>query len=199
MGDFEKRSNYNKDAGVVQVKIGFEKPVLEVELNEMQEIQRQRVKDVIQAVVPNGVLQGGTYTYSSGIFKIQEVTAIIEGEVIYIPSLQISAGNDDVIYIRVWEKEVTATTVMKAYGNEQGEVIPNYIVDSRVGQETSRRIVLAYDLVKSTELDGVYLKLGKIKSGKFEKEVKEIFKIDENKITVGKTQPDSGWWFEEID
>lgn len=179
MSDFEKRSNYNKDAGVVQVKIGFEKPVLEVELNEMQEIQRQRVKDVIQAVVPNGVLHGGTYTYSNGIFKIQEVTAIIEGEIIYIPSLQISAGNDDIIYIRVWEKEITATTVMKAYGNEQGEVIPNYIVDSRVGQETSRRIVLAYDLVKSTELDGVYLKLGKIKSGEFEKEVKEIFKIDE--------------------
>lgn len=179
MSDFEKRSNYNKDAGVVQVKIGFEKPVLEVELNEMQEIQRQRVKDVIQAVVPNSVLHGGTYTYSSGIFKIQEVTAIIEGEIIYIPSLQISAGNDDIIYIKVWEKEITATTVMKAYGNEQGEVIPNYIVDSRVGQETSRRIVLAYDLVKSTELDGVYLKLGKIKSGKFEKEVKEIFKIDE--------------------
>lgn len=178
MSDFEKRSNYNKDAGVVQVKIGFEKPVLEVELNEMQEIQRQRVKDVIQAVVPNGVLHGGTYTYSNGIFKIQEVTAIIEGEIIYIPSLQISAGNDDIIYIKVWEKEITATTVMKAYGNEQGEVIPNYIVDSRVGQETSRRIVLAYDLVKSTELDGVYLKLGKIKSGKFEKEVKEIFKID---------------------
>lgn len=179
MADFEKRSNYNKDAGVVQVKIGFEKPVLEVELNEMQEIQRQRVKDVIQAVVPNGVLHGGTYTYSNGIFKIQEVTAIIEGEIIYIPSLQISAGNDDIIYIKVWEKEITATTVMKAYGNEQGEVIPNYIVDSRVGQETSRRIVLAYDLVKSTESDGVYLKLGKIKSGKFEKEVKEIFKIDE--------------------
>ena len=179
MGDFEKRSNYNKDAGVVQVKIGFEKPVLEVELNEMQEIQRQRVKDVIQAVVPNGVLHGGTYTYSNGIFKIQEVTAIIEGEIIYIPSLQISAENDDIIYIRVWEKEITATTVMRAYGNEQGEVIPNYIVDRRVGQETSRRIVLAYDLVKSTELDGVYLKLGKIKGGKFEKEVKEIFKIDE--------------------
>lgn len=179
MSDFEKRSNYNKDAGVVQVKIGFEKPVLEVELNEMQEIQRQRVKDVIQAVVPNGVLHGGTYTYSNGIFKIQEVTAIIEGEIIYIPNLQISAGNDDIIYIKVWEKEITATTVMKAYGNEQGEVIPNYIVDSRVGQETSRRIVLAYDLVKSTESDGVYLKLGKIKSGKFEKEVKEIFKIDE--------------------
>lgn len=179
MSDFEKRSNYNKDAGVVQVKIGFEKPVLEVELNEMQEIQRQRVKDVIQAVVPNGVLHGGTYTYSNGIFKIQEVTAIIEGEIIYIPSLQISAGNDDIIYIKVWEKEITATTVMKAYGNEQGEVIPNYIVDSRVGQETSRRIVLAYDLVKSTESDGAYLKLGKIKSGEFEKEVKEIFKIDE--------------------
>ena len=179
MSDFEKRSNYNKDAGVVQVKIGFEKPVLEVELNEMQEIQRQRVKDVIQAVVPNGVLHGGTYTYSNGIFKIQEVTAIIEGEIVYIPSLQISAENDDIIYIKVWEKEITATTVMKAYGNEQGEVIPNYIVDSRVGQETSRRIVLAYDLVKSTESDGAYLKLGKIKSGKFEKEVKEIFKIDE--------------------
>jgi len=179
VSDFEKRSNYNKDAGVVQVKIGFEKPVLEVELNEMQEIQRQRVKDVIQAVVPNGVLHGGTYTYSNGIFKIQEVTVIIEGEIIYIPSLQISAENDDIIYIKVWEKEVTATTVMKAYGNEQGEVIPNYIVDSRVGQETSRRIVLAYDLVKSTESDGAYLKLGKIKSGKFEKEVKEIFKIDE--------------------
>lgn len=179
MSDFEKRSNYNKDAGVVQVKIGFEKPVLEVELNEMQEIQRQRVKDVIQAVVPNSVLHGGTYTYSNGIFKIQEVTAIIEGEIVYIPSLQISAGNDDIIYIRVWEKEITATTVMKAYGNEQGEVIPNYIVDSRVGQETSRRIVLAYDLVKSIESDGAYLKLGKIKSGEFEKEVKEIFKIDE--------------------
>ena len=179
MADFEKRSNYNKDAGVVQVKIGFEKPVLEVELNEMQEIQRQRVKDVIQAVVPNSVLHGGTYTYSNGIFKIQEVTAIIEGEIIYVPSLQISAGNDDIIYIKVWEKEITATTVMKAYGNEQGEVIPNYIVDSRVGQETSRRIVLAYDLVKSTGSDGLYLKLGEIKSGKFEKEVKEIFKIDE--------------------
>ena len=40
---FDKYTNYKENAGVSSVIFGAEKPVLEVEMNEVQEIQKTRM------------------------------------------------------------------------------------------------------------------------------------------------------------
>ena len=45
---FEKYTNYTDNAGVSGVVFGSEKPVLEVELNEMQEIQKTFLRNTIK-------------------------------------------------------------------------------------------------------------------------------------------------------
>jgi len=151
MSNFDRKSNYDKDSGIVEVQIGMEKPVLEVELNELQEIARERVRKVVSSTISDGAFSDTGISYSGGKVKVVNTTFIIDGELIFVDNLELPASNNDEVFIKVWDKQVTGEDILKKYGNEQGEVIPNKIIDERVGKETSRRIVLAYDLVKSLE------------------------------------------------
>ena len=47
MAIFENINPFNKDANFSSIKIGADAPVLEVELNEMQLIQRERLRRTI--------------------------------------------------------------------------------------------------------------------------------------------------------
>ena len=112
------------------------------------------------------------FPYSDGKVKVVDTTFIIDGELIFVDNLELPASNNDEVFIKVWDKQVTGEDILRKYGNEQGEVITNKIIDERVGKETSRRIVLAYDLVKSLEQNEKGLKLGKIVNGNLVLEVK---------------------------
>lgn len=178
MPSFDRKSNYDKDSGIVEVQIGMEKPVLEVELNELQEIARERVKKVVDSVISDGAFSDTGISYSGGKVKVVNTAFIIGGELIFVDNLELPASNNDEVFIKVWDKQVTGEDILKKYGNEQGEVITNKIIDERVGKETSRRIVLAYDLVKSLEQNEKGLKLGKIVNGNLVLEVKIILSLN---------------------
>lgn len=212
MDNFAIFTNYNKDSGIDAVKIGAEKPILEVELNEMQEIQRQKWVNFLSTVYGDGILQKGTITYSNGIFKIENTHLIINGKLIYVSNAQIAASSSDSLYIIVNEKETTYLDGIRKYGNQQEALLNNYIVDSRIGHETSRRIEIIYNLSK-TAGTGYSYKIGNITSGGVlnltakqiynNSDLEEKFNqfqsnLNNNTITVGTVQPMNGWWFKEI-
>ena len=60
---FDKHSNFNKQANFTEVKFGENKPVLEVELNEMQQIQNEARADIIRDTMPSGFVTLGEIDY----------------------------------------------------------------------------------------------------------------------------------------
>lgn len=173
MPDFSLYSNYNKEANFSLIRFGADAPLLETELNEMQEIQRQKIKEVVKRALPNSILEGDL-TYANGTFTIKDAVITVDGEIVYIPSAQLSAVNGDSIYLKVWEKEVNRNSILKKYGYEKGATIPNKMFDARIGEETSRRLVVVYDLVKTQPTSESYLKLGDVVNGSFVQVAPEI-------------------------
>jgi len=179
MPDFSYNSKFNKEANFVSIRFGADAPLLETELNEMQDIQRHRLKSALKAIVQDGLLAGGSLTYDGSKFIIENTDAIIDGEVYHISHLEITVSNGEDVYLKVWEKDISYQSTIKKYGNEQEVTIPNEIFDERVNQETSRRVALVYDLTKVIDDNGKFLKLGRISGGSFIKEVQEIAKLTE--------------------
>ena len=55
MSSFDKYTNYNDQAGVSGVVFGANKSVLEVELNEVQEINKKLLRNMIAKVCGDGI------------------------------------------------------------------------------------------------------------------------------------------------
>lgn len=172
MSEFSKNSNFDNSAGVSQVKYGFERPILEVELNEMQQVLKDKIERLATRSLGNGLCNVGSLSYSAGVLEIENEIAIVEGKLINITKLKLPVVDGDSIFLRVVEKEVDFTATLKKEGNEQEvAVVDNYLMDERYGIETSRRIIEEYNLVKVRAEDGAkYLKLGRVSGGAFQKE-----------------------------
>ncbi len=156
MPDFSQPNKFNKDAAVSSVKFGGDTFVLEVELNEMQEVWREKLRSIFRNYFGDGIFNNGTMTYDSDnmIFVIDDEDACVDGEVIHISNLSISAQEGDNIYLEVWDKEVTFQDTLKKYGNESEIGVTNHLLDERVLEETSRRIVLSYTITKTNGVSG---------------------------------------------
>jgi len=176
MPDFSQNSKFNKYANFSSIKFGADAPLLETELNEMQDIQRERLRSFLKVHVGDGLYGVGTINYSDDLFTIENELALVNGNLITISRLEIEAVEGDSIYLQVKEKEVAYTDVLKKYGNEQEtSTVPNQMYDERVNQETTRRVVETYTLSLTTDdEDSYYLKLGTITGGVFVNEVKSI-------------------------
>ncbi len=174
---FDKYTDYNKELGIKSVQIGFKKPILETEFNEMQEIQIERLQRLVREYMGDGILNKGTMTYSDGLFTVENEMAVVNGEIIKISSLSFNVSNGSNLYLDTWTEEVTFESSLKAEGNTQESTLSNYILDSRIGVETSRRIITAFNLSTVNNVSGhSYLKLGSISSNSFIQEVPIIGK-----------------------
>lgn len=182
MSQFEAKSAFDKESGIEQVKFGERRPVLETELNEMQEIQNHKRKEVIKSLYADGLVEGATISVENGIVTISNATAILEGEIITIDNLSIEASDEETIYLDMWYETLTYNDEIKKQGNQQSnQTIPNKILDHRIGLETSRRIQRQFTLSKTNDKEGhFYLKLGKVVAGNFvkEKEISFLKEID---------------------
>lgn len=170
MAGFDKYSNYNENTSFSSVIFGAEKPVLEVELNELQQIINTTIKRLAgvlgSCVVP---LSNGSISYSSSDKKITISKCVImtdNGLTAYVDYMynSIVAGE---VYFKVQEIDVDSTTIMKKYGNTEGSEVPNTIVDSRVNVETSRRKAVVYTLMNSSSVPAdteteKYVRVGKL-------------------------------------
>lgn len=170
MASFDKYSNYDEKSSFSEVVFGAEKPLLEVELNEMQQIINSKIKRIAgvlgSCIVP---LSNGSISYSSSTKKISISNCVIMTEngltafVDYI-NVAITAGE---VYFKVQETYVDSTSTMKEYGNTDGNDTPNTIIDSRFNVETSRRKAVVYTLMNSGAVPAdtdteKYVRVGKL-------------------------------------
>jgi hypothetical protein len=181
--DFSYGSSYHKEANFSKIKFGADAPLLETELNEMQDIMLQKVRDALKTVLPNSLISG-TIAYSNGSVTVTDATFVVDGDIVFVPTSTIGLLNGESLYLRVFEKEATLSSTLRQYGYESGNQITNNILDTRIGYETSRRAVIAFELVKVTGLTGTYLKLANITNGTFSQDVKKFGNLSTTNDTI---------------
>lgn len=146
MATFKKDYNGSNNAGVKRVKIGEKAPLLEVELNELQvsllEKQSRYLKNFVGSLISDKsaiIIAETTVTIGNCFF-------IVNGEIIKCTGLSCEVPIGATAYLNLREVEVDSTSTLKEEGNEQGRLITNYLVDSRMNVETSHRIIISYNL-----------------------------------------------------
>lgn len=160
MPDFSKVSPFNKDANFQAVRFGADAPLLETELNELQDIQNEQRKQLIRDTMPSGFIKLSTLDYTSmettpnTIILKDESVAYVNGERIYIPAgtritLPVPptiGSRQDFVLLEMWGEEIDSTEDVEKFGGEGQDTLTNYIKDSRIGVETSRRIQIKWRL-----------------------------------------------------
>lgn len=176
---FEYNSTFNTDSSFTSIKFGYDKPVLETELNEMQEIQNHNRKlltnkicksgiielvdkdfmgkDIIYnpnnelnkiAIAPMKVMINGHEIHVCGNYKVGEISSYIDIDLGEAPTGEEDETKfrQDLVFLQVWLEEFDENDLMRRYGHTEGTIIPNTIVDARVGKETSHRMVLKWKI-----------------------------------------------------
>ena len=175
---FRYQSPFNSKAAVNSVKFGYDNPLLETELNEMQEIQNELRSSAIRSIMPSGFLDIVSKNFSGQPIIYQPVDmfnnvlnsiaiapakVIVNGNIINLYGnfstdegdgyLLIDLGDppssgtrEDLVYLEVWVEKVNSSDTFPEQGYKNGTKTQYKIVDSRVGEETSWRTVLRYDV-----------------------------------------------------
>lgn len=170
MPDFTQGSKFNKKANFESIKFGADAPLLETELNELQDIQNELRRNLSSEILPNGISNTSKIQFSSGNVTINDCKVVIDGIILTINSpLTIAVSNNETVYLEVKREEKTYLDNIKEFGNLQtSKVVPNSIKDARVGSETSRRIQNVFNLVKQpTNPNAKYLEIGTLTNGVF--------------------------------
>ena len=154
MADFNKYTNYSEKTSFDGVIFGANAPVLEVEMNEVQEIVDSKVKKITNAfgncVIP---IEDGTVAFSEGNLSVKKCVIFSNGFTAFVPSASVAlTGGSPIAYFALERKEVTHSSTLKEYGNTHAGTISNPIRDSRVGKETSRRYVITVTIKSGNSL-----------------------------------------------
>lgn len=150
MPDFGKFSNYDPKTAFSSVVFGAQAPVLEVELNELQEIFNRKLQ-LLSMLMGDSIIvpTSGSISYdiNSMELSITNCVAVSGGLITLIPQDRVVMSQDNTVaYLRLTEKVVSHEDTLTENGKVGGETIENPIIDPRVGVETSRRKVIIYSL-----------------------------------------------------
>lgn len=175
MASFDKYTNHRDNAGVSGVVFGAEKPLLEVEMNEVQEIQKSMLRRAIKNIIGDGVTDLSKIVYEGGAVKVKEGCALaVDGYMVESTGLSITASSGTV-YLQVWEETATYSETLKKEGNQQDSAtVTNWFKDNRSDTETSRRKVVKYTLATTTNSARHNLAIAKIADGVMTRLCKEI-------------------------
>lgn len=164
---FDIHSNFDKRANFTEVKFGEGKPVLEVELNELQNIQNEARADLIRDSIPSGFTSLGEldFAYSAeneNVIRLKsESVAYVNGYRILLPkgmTIDLEEApkdkpREDLVFLEVWREEVNYEDTLHTQGGENLGTITNPIKDSRYPIETSRRIALKWRIRLAQDID----------------------------------------------
>lgn len=175
MASFDVYSNYRDNAGVSGVVFGAEKPVLEVEVNEVQEIQKTMLRRAIKNIMGDGITDLSKVVYEDGAVKIKEGCAlVVDGIMVECTGLSqtVTSGT---VYLQVWEETQNYADTLKEEGNQQDSAtVANWFKDTRSDVETSRRKVVKYTLATTTNPARHNLAIAKVANGVMTRLVKEV-------------------------
>lgn len=175
MASFDKYSNYKDNAGVSGVVFGAEKPILEVEMNEVQEVQKSMLRKAIKNLMGDGITDLSKIVYEGGAVKVKEGCALaVDGYMVESTGLSLTASSGTV-YLQVWEETATYSDTLKEEGNQQDSVnVANWFKDNRSDAETSRRKVVKYNLASSIDNSKHNLAIASVADGVLTRLCKEI-------------------------
>lgn len=157
MANFDKYSNYNENTSFSGVVFGANAPVLEVELNEMQQILNTKISRLL-SVFGSGVvpLSSNSISFNTGNLTLTVSDALLlekSGITAYIESASVVMTSiNKVAYFKVQEVDATKATTLKSYGNTAGATVNNPIQDNRFPVETTRRKMVTYTLMRGETL-----------------------------------------------
>lgn len=171
--DFLSDSNYSNLSNFTRVKYGINRPILETELNEMQKIQEDARASLIRQIVPTGFLElkrrdflGESIVFNpnnddnsiafapadlivngyeikiEGKDKVDNVTGYTVVDLGDAPYS--STQYYDFIFLEVWFEELNSQSNIYKHGHVDGVLVKNNMIDSRVQEETSRRVGIRY-------------------------------------------------------
>ena len=174
--NFDVPDKFDPYKAFTKVKFGENAPLLEVELNELQEIQEYHRKVIVQKVFgeENGIISG-EITLEDGVLNLTNTVFLFEGSIIETGDVDLEVNVGDTVYLAVSEKEISAQSLIFKDGNINGETIENDLLDSRIGRETSRRLQTVFELTVA-KLDETfdYITLGEVTEDGFLSSVKGI-------------------------
>lgn len=175
MGKFDKYTNYKENAGISGVVFGADNPVLEVEMNEVQEVQKTMLRRAIKNLLGDGITDNKCITYENGTLKIASGCALaVNGYMVQCNGLSL-AVESGTVYLQVWEETASYTDTLKAEGNQQSNsTVTNFMKDSRSPIETTKRKVVKYTLATSTNASRNNLAVAKINNGVLTRLAKEV-------------------------
>lgn len=154
-------------SGVGSVQFYPDKPLLETELNELQSVQNEAREDIIRDSIPSGFTQLGELDFDYMLNNENKVklksdsVAFVNGMRIFIPKDTIidigkapeKESREDLLFLEVWKEEVGADGALTQYGGEGQASITNHILDSRVGSETSKRVINRWRIRHIADID----------------------------------------------
>lgn len=187
MPDFSIYTNYTEKTSFSEVVMGNESPVLEVEINELQEIVNTKVKRLAQVfgacVTP---FSNGSITFNESDKKVTLTNCIaLSGEFsAFIPSASVVVSDTKKIaYVKLEKVSVTGNSTLKEYGNTDGSNLTNPIIDNRVGKETTRRNVIKFTVIAGVSIPSdtdtiKYVRVGEFNSKTFKKSEDRITKLE---------------------
>ena len=175
MANFDKYSNYDEKSSFSSVVFGAEKPVLEVELNEMQQIFNTKLSRLITALLGTSniaFLEDSDVSYNSSLklARVQNCIVITNtGLMALIEDTTVGVSSTNkFLYVKIQEETKTGEDTLRKYGNTIGGVIDNSIKDSRSPVETTRRKVVTWTLQSGSSIPSSTNTVKYIKVGTFD-------------------------------
>lgn len=155
---FSEKNNFN------QIVFGEGAPLLEVELNEMQDIISDQFKRLGEGIFKrDGFVKLNSDFKTNGLLTVSGLAFLGEA-IIRISNLSLTLVSGDTVYLAYKVTTVTPSSTIKEYGNQTSStVVPNKLLDARIGEETSRRKQMTYTILKTnTDTSYSYIKLGTV-------------------------------------
>lgn len=171
MADFTQPSIFSAENNFVKTTYAASVPLMETELNEMQDIQNYKRNLAIKQLLGNGFLNKLPMTLSAGVLAVPADVLVIDGDVFEVlEDMKIGVVAGDTVYLKVHDEEVTYNTALKKSGNlSSGTSVPNKLWDERINKETTRRVQKQVELVKEVpttpDTGVIYLELATIGEG----------------------------------
>lgn len=176
--NFDVDSNFNSVNSYSRIRFAKGTPLLETELNELQQIQNHKRKSILTNLYEGkSGIKSGDFRYDKTAQKLvyTDLVLLSNGDFYELGSGEITAKLNQTVTLKHMETLIRSDSEVYVQGNvTRNEKLVNKIVDSRVGEETSRRYQSqfqfnAYDgkvqNIPSDELSFIYIDIdGELKT-----------------------------------
>ena len=146
--NFTYDSYYSPANSFRKVQFGGNAPVLETDLNELQDILRHNLDNFLKTAVGSGVVNTTSTQVNGNTLTLNDFYVLVDGILVELnpittvplPSLPSAGMITYLVFLESWSQTVNSNNIIYDYGQWQGTTISNYLIDPRIGFEVSERL-----------------------------------------------------------